>query len=282
VAVSELNALLLAKAQPAIQSGQPVELTLPIHNTDRTVGATMCGAIAKVYDDKGLPEETIKVTFHGSAGQSFGAFNTPGVSLTLIGEANDYVGKGMRGGQLIIHPPLKSRRMASDNVIIGNTVLYGATGGSLFAAGQAGERFAVRNSGATAVVEGVGDHGCEYMTGGVVVVLGRTGYNFGAGMSGGVAFVLDEANRFTHRVNSDMVQLVRVTNRADIELLRLLIMRHMRLTHSQYAETILENWPISLKNFWKIAPKGTVGSTGTRPEIQVALPTLELSQHVVG
>jgi glutamate synthase (ferredoxin) len=282
VAVNELNALLLAQAQPAIQSGQRVELTVPIHNTDRTVGATMSGAIAKVYDDKGLPEDTIKITFHGSAGQSFGAFNAPGVNLTLIGEANDYVGKGMRGGQIVIHPPLQSRRVASDNIIIGNTVLYGATGGSFFAAGQAGERFAVRNSGATAVIEGAGDHGCEYMTSGVVVILGRTGYNFGAGMSGGVAFVLDEANHFTQRINPDMVQLVRVTSHADIELLRMLIMRHMRLTHSQHAQAILENWPTRLGLFWKVAPKGTVGSTGVRAEIQVALPTLELSQHVVG
>jgi glutamate synthase (ferredoxin) len=280
VEVNELNKLLLAQAQPAIQRGERVELNLPINTTDRTVGATMSGAIARACGDRGLPDEMIKITFQGAAGQSFGAFNVPGVHLTLIGEANDYVAKGMRGGQIVIYPPAGSRRVASDHVIIGNTVLYGATGGSLFAAGQAGERFAVRNSGASAVVEAVGDHGCEYMTGGVVVVLGRTGYNFGAGMSGGLAFVYDEAGYFTQRINPDMVQIARVTSRADVELLRLLIMRHIRLTNSQHAQAILENWSTRLGWFWKVAPKGTIGATGVRSETQVALLTYELSQHV--
>jgi glutamate synthase domain-containing protein 3 len=182
----------------------------------------------------------------------------------------------------VVRASLKSRLVAADNTIIGNTVLYGATGGSLFAAGQAGERFCVRNSGATAVVEGVGDHGCEYMTGGVVVVLGRTGYNFGAGMSGGMAFVLDEANSLPQRINADMVQIVRVTSQNDIGLLRMLIMRHARLTGSERAQAILDNWIQQLGLFWKVAPRGTVGSTAIRPVMQVELPTLELSQHVVG
>jgi glutamate synthase (ferredoxin) len=162
-AVGELNQLLLMQAQPALENEESVQLTLPIHNTDRTVGATLSGAIAQRYGERGLPDGTIQVTFMGSAGQSFGGFNAPGVNLTLIGEANDYVGKGMGGGQIVVRPSLKSQLAAGEHVIMGNTVLYGATGGSMYVAGQAGERFAVRNSGAVAVVEGVGDHGCEYM-----------------------------------------------------------------------------------------------------------------------
>jgi len=279
VAVNELNALLLSKAQPALESGEPVQLTLPICNTDRTIGATLSGAIARRRGNRGLPDGTIDVIFHGSAGQSFGAFNVSGLNLTLIGEANDYVGKGMNGGQIVVRPPLKSKLVAGDNVIIGNTVLYGATGGSLFVTGRAGERFAVRNSGATAVVEGIGDHGCEYMTGGVVVVLGRTGYNFGAGMSGGMAFVLDEGHHLTRRINPDMVQLVRITSQADVDLLRMLLMRHVRLTGSERAEAILADWTRRLGMFWKVAPRGTVGSTGKRQTIKTA-EMLELSQHV--
>jgi glutamate synthase (ferredoxin) len=282
VAVSELNALLLDEAKGALETGEPIQLNLPVRSTDRTVGATLSGAIAKRYGEWRLPDGTINITFHGSAGQSFGAFNVPGLNLTLIGEANDYVGKGMGGGQIVIRPPLKSQLVASENIIIGNTVLYGATGGSLFVAGRAGERFGVRNSGATAVVEGVGDHGCEYMTSGVVVILGGTGYNFGAGMSGGVAFVLDEGHHLTQKINPDMVQMVRISSQADVELLRLLITRHARLTGSDFAHHILDDWTSRLGIFWKVAPKGTVGATGVRPEIRVALPALELSQHVVG
>ncbi|MCG3209157.1 MAG: Ferredoxin-dependent glutamate synthase 1 [Anaerolineae bacterium] len=280
--VNDLNGLLLAQAQAALTSGEPVTLNLPIGSTDRTIGATLSGEIARRLGDAGLPDGTINVTFHGSAGQSFGAFNISGLNLTLVGEANDYVGKGMSGGQIVVRPPLKSPIAASENIIIGNTVLYGASGGSLFAAGQAGERFGVRNSGATAVIEGVGDHGLEYMTGGVVVVLGRTGYNFGAGMSGGVAFVLDESGTLPQRVNPDMVQVVRVTNNRDISLLRMLVMRHARLTGSQYAQSILDGWTSRLGLFWKVAPKGTVGSTAARPALSLELPTLELSQHVAG
>jgi glutamate synthase (ferredoxin) len=280
--VGSLNLYLLAEAGPTLDTGQPLNLTLSINNTDRTVGATLGGAIAARYGDTGLPDGAINLMFHGSAGQSFGAFNTAGVNITLIGEANDYVGKGMAGGQLVVRPPLKSALVASDNIIVGNTVLYGATGGSFFAAGRAGERFAVRNSGATAVVEGIGDHGCEYMTSGVVVVLGRAGYNFGAGMSGGLAFVLDEGHHLAQRINPDMVQLVRVTNTADVELLRHLIVRHVRLTGSVHGQAVLDNWATRLGLFWKVAPHGTVGSTGTRQEIKVTLPTLALSRHVVG
>jgi glutamate synthase (ferredoxin) len=277
-AVGELNKLLLTQAQAALETEEPVQLTLPINNTDRTVGATLSGAVAQRYGERGLPDGTIQVTFLGSAGQSFGAFNAPGLNLTLIGEANDYVGKGMAGGQIVIRPSLKSQLVAADHVIVGNTVLYGATGGSTYIAGQAGERFAVRNSGAVAVVEGVGDHGCEYMTGGVAVVLGRTGYNFGAGMSGGLAFVLDEGHHLAQRINPDMVQMVRVTNEQDTALLKHLITRHVRLTGSARGQAILDNWPTRLSLFWKVAPKGTIGATGKRP---VTVPMMEeLSRHV--
>lgn len=280
VAVGELNQLLVTQAQAALERAEPVQLTLPINNTDRTVGATLAGAIAQRYGERGLPDGTIQITFLGSAGQSFGAFNAPGVNLTLIGEANDYVGKGMGGGQVVVRPSLKSQLAAGDHVIMGNTVLYGATGGSMFVVGQAGERFAVRNSGAVAVVEGVGDHGCEYMTGGVVVVLGRTGYNFGAGMSGGLAFILDEGHYLGRRLNSDMVQMVRVTNEQDVALLKHLITRHVRLTGSARGQAILDNWSTRLGLFWKVAPKGTIGSTGQRPDL-LSLPMMaELSLHV--
>jgi glutamate synthase (ferredoxin) len=279
VALSKLNNLLLTQAQPALESGAPVQLNLPIHNTDRTVGATLAGEIARRYGDKGLPDGTINVEFHGSAGQSFGAFMTPGLNFTLVGEANDYVGKGMGGGQIVIRPSLKAQFVATEQVIVGNTVLYGATAGSLYVAGQAGERFGVRNSGATAVVEGVGDHGCEYMTGGVVVILGRTGHNFGAGMSGGMAFVLDEGQHLLQRFNPDMVHLVRVTNEQDVVWLKHLITRHVRLTGSERGQTILTNWTTRLADFWKVAPKGTVGATAKRPA--TIHPTMaELSQYV--
>src|SRR5512135_2506129 len=175
----------------AVDQHVPVALEHAIHNTDRTVGARLAGEIARRYGDKGLPEGTIRITFHGSAGQSFGAFCINGLNMTLIGEANDYVGKSMAGGEIVIRPPLEARWATQDNFIVGNTVLYGATGGRLFAAGRAGERFAVRNCGSTSVVEGVGDHGCEYMTSGTVVILGSTGRNFAAGMTGVTAFVYD-------------------------------------------------------------------------------------------
>ncbi len=282
IPVSDLNQYLVRETRPAIENGAPVHLTLSVNNADRAVGVTLAGIISRTYGDRGLPDGTIELIFHGSAGQSFGAFNPRGVNSTLIGEANDYVAKGMGGGQIVVRPSLKLPLVTSENIIVGNAVLYGATGGSIFLSGQAGERFAIRNSGATAVVEGIGDHGCEYMTGGMVVVLGRVGYNFGAGMSGGLAFVLDEGHHLPRRINSDMVQLVRVTSRMDAELLRHLIIRHVRLTGSPHAQAVLDNWATRLGLFWKVAPKGTVGSTGVRPKVNVSLSTLELSQHVAG
>src|SRR5204862_4618307 len=183
---------LVEVARPALERGELVKATLPISNADRAVGATLSGEVARRYGDEGLPDGTISVRFIGAAGQSFGAFAARGISLELEGEANDYVGKGLSGGRLIIRHPRAAQFIPDQTVLIGNTVLYGATSGEAYFARLAGERFAVRNSGAVAIVEGVGDHGCEYMTGGTVVVLGRTGRNFAAGMSGGVAFVLDE------------------------------------------------------------------------------------------
>jgi glutamate synthase (NADPH/NADH) large chain len=202
-----LDRQLIEAAQAALESGEKVSLQLPVRNVNRTVGAMLSGQLAKRYGHAGLPDGTIQVHFKGTAGQAFGAFLARGITFELIGEANDYVGKGLSGGQLIVRPHHGFRGETPSNIIVGNTVLYGATEGEAFFAGVAGERFAVRNSGATAVVEGVGDHGCEYMTGGTVVVIGQTGRNFAAGMSGGVAYVLDEDGSFASRCNMAQVSL---------------------------------------------------------------------------
>jgi glutamate synthase (ferredoxin) len=217
----------------------------------------LAGAIGQLYGDKGLPPDTITITFYGHAGQSFGAFNAPGVSLHLIGDANDYVGKGMAGGLITIAPSPEAQYVWHENVIAGNTLLYGATGGEFYAAGRVGERFAVRNSGATAVVEGVGDHGCEYMTGGVVVVLGPTGRNFGAGMTGGVAYVLDEAGTFAQRYNPQLVELRPLSDR-DEKRVRELIRRHVALTKSPRGSEILARWDHYRTCFLKVKPRDAV------------------------
>jgi glutamate synthase (NADPH) large chain len=202
-----------------------------------------------------MPDDTIRCCFNGSAGQSFGAFLSKGVTLTLEGDANDYVGKGLSGGRLIVFPPKQSSFLPEENILIGNVVLYGATTGEAFFNGVAGERFAVRNSGATAVVEGVGDHGCEYMTKGLVVVLGKTGKNFGAGMSGGIAFVLDETGEFSSVLcNKAGVDLEPVVDTADIQGLRTLIHRHVEYTGSPRAKWILENWGDMISSFVKVYP----------------------------
>src|SRR5256885_13981346 len=194
-----LDHQLVAQAHPALEQRIPVQLSLPIRNVHRSVGAMLSGEIARRYGSEGLPDETIQIQLAGSAGQSFGAFLARGVTLTLEGDANDYVGKGLSGGRLIVYPPKSSGFAAEENILVGNVVLYGATSGEAFFNGIAGERFAVRNSGATAVVEGVGDHGCEYMTNGLVIVLGSCGRNFAAGMSGGIAYVFDERGDFTEK-----------------------------------------------------------------------------------
>ena len=225
-----------------------------ITNVNRDVGTQLSGQIALYNGDEGLPSGTIDLTFTGSAGQSFGTFLVNGVRLTLHGEANDYVGKGINGGEIIIRPKSSETFQWKDQSIIGNTCLYGATGGTLFAAGRAGERFAVRNSGATAVVEGVGDHGCEYMTGGTVVILGETGVNFGAGMSGGLAFVYDPAETFAKKINPAMIGLERITDAAESKSLRDLISLHFRFTVSKTAQKLVENWDAELGKFWKVVP----------------------------
>ena len=251
-----LNRRLVELAQPALDGGERVKETLPITNADRAVGATLSGEIARRYGDAGLPEETISFRFTGSAGQSFGAFAARGLSLELEGEANDYVGKGLSGGRLIVRHPRAAQFIPDQTVLVGNTVLYGATSGEAYIAGVAGERFGVRNSGAIAVVEGVGDHGCEYMTGGTVVVLGRTGRNFGAGMSGGIAFVLDEFGEFEHggQCNTGMVELAHVTDRGELELLRRLVEQHARYTGSARAKRELGRWERAQRLFVAVVP----------------------------
>jgi glutamate synthase (ferredoxin) len=252
-----LNDRLLKDAQPALEGKGPVELSYRIRNCERTVGARLSGVVGQMFGDTGLPEGTVNVTFRGSAGQSFGAFNTPGNHFVLIGEANDYVGKGMAGGTVAIRPAEDAAFAWHENVIAGNTILYGATGGELFLAGRVGERFAVRNSGATSVVEGLGDHGCEYMTGGTVVVLGETGYNFGAGMTGGVAYVLDEANKLPIRHNDQLIQLDRLNNTDELEA-KALIQRHLDYTGSPHAANILANWEDYSQHFWRVMPREAV------------------------
>jgi len=252
-----LNDRLLYHARETLANGQPLELTYSIQNSDRTVGASLAGAISKAHGSQGLPPATVLVNLWGSAGQSFGAFNVPGMHLRLIGEANDYVGKGMAGGEIVIRPSDEALFTWHENVIIGNTVLYGATGGELFAAGRAGERFAVRNSGATAVVEGLGDHGCEYMTNGCVVVLGPVGYNFGAGMTGGVAYVLDEANSLAIRYNRELVQLDQLTTQ-DEDQVKALIERHLSLTKSPFAAEVLTKWEAYRPLFWRVMSREAV------------------------
>ncbi len=277
-----LDRTLIKKAKDALEKSKPVKIEAEIRNTDRTTGAMLSGEIARRYGHAGLGEDTIWVSLRGQAGQSFGAFAAHGLTLDLQGEANDYVGKGLSGGRLIVRPPDDSRIAAGENIIVGNTVLYGAITGECYFSGVAGERFAVRNSGAIAVVEGTGDHGCEYMTGGVVVVIGQTGRNFAAGMSGGIAYVLDEAGDFPRRCNLSMVELEPIgaeddlmeelhhqggdlethgmvdvnadLDRFDSERLRQIIENHLRYTGSLRARDILDSWEASVKKFVKVMP----------------------------
>ena len=230
-------------------------MTLPIRNVNRVVGTMLGSAVTRRYGAQGLPEDTIQLHFQGSAGQSFGAFIPSGVTLELEGESNDYVGKGLSGGKIIVYPPATATFVAEENIIIGNVAFYGATGGQAYIRGLAGERFCVRNSGLHAVVEGVGDHGCEYMTGGRVVVLGRTGRNFAAGMSGGVAYILDAEGDFTSRCNLEMVELEKLDDPAEIQELKTMIERHAAYTRSAIAEKVLADWPASLAKFIRVMPK---------------------------
>ena len=245
---------LLRLAKPALSRRQKVKIELPIINTNRTVGTILSHNIAKRFGEEGLPDNTIQIHFNGSAGQSFGAFLAHGVTLDLEGDANDYVGKGLSGGRIAIYPPRESTFVPADNIIVGNVVLYGATRGQAFFRGRAAERFCVRNSGAHAVIEGVGDHGCEYMTGGRAVILGATGRNFAAGMSGGIAYVWDVDGDFHERCNLEMVELEPLEAAEDVAELRELIELHQRYTDSRVAEKVLENWPDVLDQFVKVMP----------------------------
>jgi glutamate synthase domain-containing protein 2/glutamate synthase domain-containing protein 1/glutamate synthase domain-containing protein 3 len=280
-----LDYKLIEHAQEAIEHGSPVEFKLPIRNVHRTVGAMLSGEIARRYGSAGLPDDTVKFHFTGSAGQSFGAFLSKGVTLSLEGDSNDYVGKGLSGGKIIVFPPKSSTFVPEDNILIGNVVLYGATSGEAYFNGMAGERFAVRNSGATAVVEGVGDHGCEYMTKGLVVVLGRTGKNFAAGMSGGIAYVLDETGEFRSRLcNQTSVDLEPMTDPKDVNLVLSLVEKHVEGTGSPRGKWILENWYAMLPKFVKVFPheyKRVLGVPRTADAAKITLTRPETAAREV-
>jgi glutamate synthase domain-containing protein 3 len=272
---------LIAASQDALEKRTPVQIEMPIRNVHRTVGAMLSGEVARRYGSEGLPDDTIQCRFTGSAGQSFGAFLAKGITLTLEGEANDYVGKGLSGGRMVIFPPAESKFAAEENILVGNVVLYGATNGEAYFNGMAGERFAVRNSGATAVVEGVGDHGCEYMTQGMVVVLGKCGRNFAAGMNGGFAYVLDEIGDFAEkRCNLAGVDLEPVLDPEDAGKLRAVIAKHFEETRSQRAAHVLRHWAEMLPRFVKVYPheyKRVLGvARCERPYVpaQVAMPAV--------
>jgi glutamate synthase (NADPH) large chain len=265
-----LDHTLIEKAKAAIENGEHVSFIQPVRNGNRTVGAMLSGVVAKKYGHDGLDDDAIHIQFKGTAGQSFGAFLAKGITLDLVGDGNDYVGKGLSGGRIIIRPTNDFRGKSEENIICGNTVMYGAIEGEAFLRGVAGERFAVRNSGATAVVEGTGDHGCEYMTGGTVVVLGETGRNFAAGMSGGIAYVYDPDGSFAGKCNKSMVTLEPVLQQAEQErtvdralwhtgqtdeaLLKGLVERHFQFTGSPRAKALLESWDASRRQFVKVFP----------------------------
>jgi len=246
---------LLDICKPAIERGEKVRAELPIINVNRVVGTIVGSEITKKHGPAGLPEDTVLLKFNGSAGQSFGAFMPRGMTHELEGDANDYFGKGLSGGKLIVYPPKGSTFASQDNIIIGNVALYGATAGEIFVCGMAGERFAVRNSGVNAVVEGVGDHACEYMTGGRVVILGKTGRNFAAGMSGGVAYVLDEAGDFHTRCNMELVGLEKLEDTDEIEEVWKLIHRYQTYTKCQRAAAMLADWKNWVPKFVKVMPQ---------------------------
>jgi len=256
----ELAEEMLAATLPAIEAKLGGEFEFAVQNFHRSIGARLAGEIARQHGNEGMRDAPLNISLRGTAGQSFGAWNLAGLNLSLIGDANDYVGKGMAGGRIVIHPPKDRDYVVRDTAIIGNTCLYGATGGELFAAGQAGERFAVRNSGATAVIEGAGDHCCEYMTDGVVVVLGRCGVNFGAGMTGGFAYVLDIDRDFVDRYNHELIDIHRITPEsmeAHLHHLRSLLSEHVAQTDSEWGESILEDYRTFLPKFWVVKPKAT-------------------------
>ncbi|MDE7108404.1 MAG: glutamate synthase subunit alpha, partial [Muribaculaceae bacterium] len=248
------DSALLQLISNAIDSQQAISLGMPIVNTDRSVGSMLSGYITKRFGGEGLPDNSVNLTFSGSAGQSFGAFLCKGVTLKLEGDANDYVGKGLSGGRIIVVPPRDTTFAAESNAIAGNTLLYGATAGEMYVNGRVGERFAVRNSGANVVVEGVGDHACEYMTGGRVVVLGKVGRNFGAGMSGGIAYIWNRSGNVDYYINMDMVELTLLKEDDEIAELKGLIEDHYRYTRSKLAKRMLDDWETYLPQFIKVTP----------------------------
>ena len=249
-----LDMKLLQLAEPALARGEEVEIALPIHNVDRTVGSILGSEVSLKYGEPGLPEDTITCRFTGSAGQSFAAFAPKGMTMIVDGDANDYCGKGLSGAKVIVQAPANISFDPAQNIIVGNVVLYGATEGEAYFNGIAGERFCVRNSGANAVVEGVGDHGCEYMTGGRVVILGTTGRNFAAGMSGGIAYVLDEEGQFAALCNHATVDLDPLTEE-DLELIQRMVRQHFQYTRSKRADDVLRKWNTFAPKFVKVYPR---------------------------
>lgn len=250
-----LDQKLIALSKAALEKSLPVYIETPIRNVNRAVGTMLSHEVTKRYHSAGLPAETIHIKLSGSAGQSLGAFLCPGIMLELEGDSNDYVGKGLSGGKIVVYPPRQSKFDPKENIVIGNVALYGATSGEAYFNGMAAERFCVRNSGARAVVEGVGDHGCEYMTGGTVVVLGKTGRNFAAGMSGGIAYVFDVDEKFSSRCNPELVDLDKVEKEEDIMTLRMMIQQHQRHTNSQLAKEVLADFDNLLPKFIKVFPR---------------------------
>jgi glutamate synthase (NADPH/NADH) large chain/glutamate synthase (ferredoxin) len=269
-----LDDIILQDAKDAISDGKPISLSYKITNINRSVGTQVSGEIGYQYGEEGLPEGTIELRFNGSSGQSFGTFLAPGVRLILTGEANDYVGKGMSGGEIVIKAIAERKYKPHDCIVLGNTVMYGATGGALFANGRGGERFCVRNSGGTAVVEGVGDHCCEYMTNGIVVILGGTGKNFGAGMTGGVSYVLDLEDEFLNRYNAQLITPSRLEAEEDVTALKGLIYKHLEHTESEIAREILADWPTYAAKFWKVSP--------TVPAAKPVAPATEKAKEEAG
>ena len=283
---SILDRQLIEKSEPALTNQEKVKFSLPINNTNRSTGTMLGYEVTKRYGGQGLPPDTISFDFTGSAGNSFGAFLPSGITLHLEGDANDYVGKGLSGGKLVLLPPRESVFKAEDQVIAGNVILYGATSGEVYIRGRVGERFCVRNSGATAVVEGIGDHGCEYMTGGRAVILGSTGRNFAAGMSGGVAFVHDPFGDFVENVNHEMV-LLEEPNEEDLIWLENIITAHSVKTGSKVAKKILEKWGRPSSRFTKIMPTdykrvleaATAARTEGRDEVEAIMASSESSKN---
>ncbi|MBI3396049.1 MAG: glutamate synthase subunit alpha, partial [Spirochaetia bacterium] len=250
----QLDKELIKKAKPALEKREAVKIEIELNNTNRTVGTMLAGEVAKRFGEDGLPDGTIVINAKGTAGQSFGAWATKGMTLTMDGETQDCMGKGLSGGRVIVRLPSRATYDATENILVGNVCLYGATSGEAYINGMAGERFAVRNSGARAVVEGVGDHGCEYMTGGRVIVIGRTGRNFAAGMSGGIAYVWDKEKTFRKMVNPDMVDLEELVEQADVDDVHQMISRHVEYTGSRRGAEILKNWDVERANFVKVIP----------------------------